>query len=144
MNPVCNPQHHPPLTVALPALLPLQANICPNCKKKDTQSSSAFPQAVKWKAYQLLMLLHVNGQFMKHHATPVYPQSVSTPSNSNPLIKINSNGTVWIRGVQYQPASPPKPTKVSVAEVDVEAAILQPTKGSMPTGLSLTVTQTGP
>lgn len=72
------------------------------------------------------------------------PQSVSTPSNSNPLIKINSNGTVWIRGVQYQPASPPKPTKVSVAEVDVEAAILQPTKGSMPTGLSLTVTQTGP
>lgn len=48
---------------------------------------------------------------------------IDTPANSNPLIKIDSDGTVWIGGVKYQPASLPKPTKVSIAEVDVEAAM---------------------
>lgn len=54
---------------------------------------------------------------------------IGTPSNSNPLVKIDSDGTVWIGGVKYQPASPPEPEKVSIAEVDVKDTMTAADKG---------------
>ena len=54
---------------------------------------------------------------------------IGTPSNSNPLVKIDSDGTVWIRGVKYQLVSPPEPEKASIAEADIEAAMTAADKG---------------
>ena len=52
-------------TLALPALSPPQANICPNCKSSGTQLSSAFPQEEKCTASRLLTWLLHNRQFVK-------------------------------------------------------------------------------
>jgi hypothetical protein len=49
----------------------------------------------------------------------------NNPSNS--LVKIESNGTVWIGGVKYQPAT--EPAKATIAEVDIEAAMTAADQG---------------
>jgi hypothetical protein len=49
----------------------------------------------------------------------------NNPSNS--LVKIESDGTVWIGGVKYQPAT--EPAKATIAEVDIEAAMTAAVQG---------------
>jgi hypothetical protein len=45
----------------------------------------------------------------------------------NSLVKINNDGTVWIGGVRYKPAS--EPATATIAEVEVEAAMTTADQG---------------
>ena len=56
------------------------------------------------------------------------PINNALPS-SNSLVKIETDGTVWISGVKYQPASPAEPAKVLLADINVEAAMAAADQG---------------
>ena len=116
-------------TIALPASLPPQANICPNCKKSGHSIKFCISLGGKIKG------LSTSEAIVQQHAAcntlcTCPPPSLSA---SNSLVKIDNNGTVWIGGVKYQPA--PEPTmRVSVAEVEIEAAMTLLIRGSTWTG----------
>ena len=113
-------------TIALPASLPPHANICPNCKK--ARHSIEFCVSPGGKLEGLTTLDAIARQRAACD-TPRDPCSrpSSSPSSNNPFLKIDTDGTIWISGVKYQPA--PEPAKASIAEVDVEAAMTAADQG---------------
>ena len=116
-----------PIT-ALPASLPPRANICPNCKKAGHSIEFCIAPGGKMEGQSALDAVARQRAIREASRSSRQPP-IGTPSNSNPLVKIDSDGTVWIGGVKYQPASPPEPEKASIAEADIEAAMTAADKG---------------
>ena len=111
-------------TITLPASLPPQANICPNCKKSD--HSIEFCISPGGKMEGLSATEAIVQQCAAHDTSRARPPP--NPSASSSLMKINNDGMVWIGGVKYQPA--PKPTtQASVAEVEIKAAMTAADQG---------------
>ena len=87
-------------TLALPALLPPWANICPNCKKPGHLIK--FCISPGGKMHGQLALDTVAAQHAIHKAACTCTNPTSTPSSTNSLIKIDNDGTVWIYNPHQQ------------------------------------------
>ena len=117
-------------TTALPASLPPRANICPNCKKPGHSIEFCISPGGKMEGQTTLDAI-ARQRAAREALRGTRPSTTSTSSGSNSLVKIESDGTVWIGGVKYQPAQPlaAEPEKASIADVDIEAAMTAADQG---------------
>jgi hypothetical protein len=111
-------------TIALPASLPPCANICPNCKKPGHSIEFCISPGGKIEGHP------ASDAIAHQHAARDASCARNSLSNasSNPLVKIDNDGTAWIGGVKYQLA-PSEPVKATIAEVEVEAAMTAADQG---------------
>jgi hypothetical protein len=114
-----------PLTpiVTLPASMPPRVNICPNCKKPGHSIDFCISPGGKMEGQPASDA--IARQCAAREASRACNLLGNNPSNS--LVKIESDGTVWIGGVKYQPAT--EPAKATIAEVDIEAAMTAADQG---------------
>ena len=111
-------------TVTLPASYAPRANICPNCKRAGHSIEFCVSPGGKMEG------LSTSDAIARQRAARDSPRGPRPPSSSgptNPFLKVDNDGTVWISGVKYQPAS--EPAKASIAEVNVEAAMTAADQG---------------
>jgi hypothetical protein len=111
-------------TIAFPASLPPCANICPNCKKSGHSIEFCISPGGKMAGQSAAEAI------VRQHAVceTSCARPPLSPSDSNSLVKINNDGTVWIGSVKYHPSTEPI-AQASVAEVNVEAAMTAADQG---------------
>ncbi|KAN0132343.1 hypothetical protein V8E53_009769 [Lactarius tabidus] len=112
-------------TIALPASLPPCTNICPNCKKSGHSIEFCVSPGGKMEGQSAAEA--IAWQRAARETLHTCPPSI-TSASSNSLIKIDNDGTVWIGGVKYHPATEPV-AQVSIAKVNVETAMTAADQG---------------
>ena len=113
-------------TIALPATFPPRANICPNCKKAGHSIEFCISPGGKMEGQSTLDAI-ARQRAVRDTSRARPPLNIQPPSASSSLLKLESDGSVWIGGVKYQPAQPAQPAQdpatASIATTEIEAAM---------------------
>jgi transposase InsO family protein len=112
-------------TIALPAYPP-RANICPNCKRPGHSIEFCVSPGGKMEGYSTVDAV-ARQRALREPPSNRPSNAPTTAPPPHPYVKIDPDGTVWVNGVKYNPAT--RSERASVAEVEVEAAMTAADQG---------------